>query len=217
MCTLLSFSAITSIDLFFSERLLFLRERANGCYRTSTYFLAKAVSDILPMRVIPPLILGCVVYYMMGLSPSIHHFLIFLATLVLVSVTASGMCFIISVVTPNVSVGNLIAILFMFFFLLFGGFLVNTTNMHYYIRWIPNLSFFTYGYTVLMINEFEDIIVLINVPGYDPTPVPGTLILTQVGMDPAHLPINLILLTVLMVLFYTMAYILLRFYVKEKR
>jgi len=217
MCALLSFSSITSIDLFFSERLLFLRERANGCYRTSSYFLAKVVSDLLPMRVLPPLIMGSIVYYMVGFNPYYMHFLYFLAALILVSVTSAAMCFVISSVTPNVSVGNLVAILLFFFFLLFGGMMVNVTNMPVYVRWITRLSYLTYGFTVLMINEFVDIIIIINPEGYSPTPVPGTVILAQVGMDPKTFNMDIIILFCILVLFLTTAYLLLRFFVKEKR
>jgi ABC-type multidrug transport system permease subunit len=217
MLTLLCFSAITSIDIFYSERLLFLRERANGCYRTSAYFMAKAISDIIPLRVIPPLILGGIVYRMMGLVEGGNHVLIFLGTLILASVTASAMCFVISAVTPTVSVGNLIAILLMLFFLLFGGFIVEVTNMPDFIRWVTNLSFFTYGYTVLMINEFKDINITINVQGYDPTVVPGTVILDEVGMNPNSLQIDIVLLGVLAAIYFFAAYVLLRFIVKEKR
>jgi len=155
---------------------------------------------------------------MIGFNPYYTNFLYFLAILVLVSMTSTAMCFVISSVTPSVSVGNLIAILLLFFFLLFGGFLVNTTNMPVYVRWITKLSFLTYGFTALMINEFKDINILINPGGpYSPTLVPGTVILAQVGMDPKYFTLDIILLLCMLAAFLAAAFILLRYYVKERR
>jgi len=90
--------------------------------------------------------------------------------------------------------------------------------MPVYVRWITKLSFLTYGFTALMINEFRDINILINPGGpYDPTLVPGTVILSQVGMDPRSFMLDIILLLCMLVTFLTIAFILLRYYVKEKR
>jgi len=215
--TLLSFGAMTSIDVFFTERLLFIRERANGCYRTSSYFFAKAVSDLIPMRVIPALLLGGIVYYMIGFRPYYIHFLYFLVTLVLVSMTSAAMCFAISSIVPTVSVGNMVAILLQFFFLLFGGFLINFSNMSKYVQWIPRLSYVTYGFRILMVNEFDGLDVLINPDGYSPTLVPGRVILSQVGMTVDEFYIDFVVLAGILVLYMVLSYVFLRFFVKEKR
>lgn len=220
LCTLLSFASITSIDLFFSERLLFLRERANGCYRTSAYFLAKATSDLIPMRLIPPLILGATVYYMIGFQPVAIKFAIFLYTLVVLSMTATSMCFLISSLAPSIAVGNFIAILLLFFFLLFGGFLVALPSMPDAVRWVTNLSFLTFSYSVLMVNEFEGIKILINPDGMnEPNPIniDGTFLLTQVGMTTDSLYPNMAILVGMLGFYLVASYLALRFVVKEKR
>eukprot|EP00026_Physarum_polycephalum_P002228 Phypoly_transcript_02233.p1 GENE.Phypoly_transcript_02233~~Phypoly_transcript_02233.p1 ORF type:complete len:928 (+),score=87.47 Phypoly_transcript_02233:85-2784(+) len=217
---LLAFGSITSIDLFFSERLLFLRERANGCYRTSAYFLAKAVSDLIPMRVIPPLILGATVYYMIGFQHVPVKFAIFLTFLVLVSTVSTSMCFLISSLAPSIAVGNFVAILLLFFFLLFGGFLISLNSMPPWIKWITDLSFFKFAYTGLMANEFDGIEILIN-PGDmgddNPIWVSGVVILDQVGITPDMLYPDLLALTGILAFFLFATYLALHFSVKEKR
>lgn len=55
--------------------------------------------------------------------------------------------------------------------------MIEVPTMPYYIRWITKLSFFTYGYTVLMINEFHGLTVYFDPDGYSPTIVPGDVIL----------------------------------------
>src|SRR4051812_10325664 len=106
----------------FHERPIFVRERANGMYRTSAYFIAKTVCDVIPMRVIPPVIMSSVTYFMMGLHPGncsftfvcldvgMFHFLSNMSVLVLVSLVATCMCLAIGSVTPSLNIGNLIAI-----------------------------------------------------------------------------------------------------------
>jgi len=209
---------LTSIDLFYSERHLFLRERATGCYRTSAYFLSKAVSDLVPMRIIPPLILGSIVYYWIGYQPILYKFGLFLFSLVTVSITATSLCFVISSLSPSVAVGNLVAILLLFFFLIFGGFLVNITNMPASVRWITNLSYFTFGYAILLINELNGISININPAGMNTNVViAGSVLLEQVGMSIDDLPRYIISLVGMMGLYLLVAYIALRFFVKEKR
>lgn len=86
-----------------------------------------------------------------------------------------------------------------------------------YVSWITKLSFMTYGFTVLMINEFEDIAIIFDVNGYSVKKVPGTVILAQVGMDPEYFSLYLGLLACLLVIFLCSAFVLLRYFVKEKR
>jgi uncharacterized membrane protein YwzB len=45
------------------DRILFKKERANGCYYVSAYYLSKTLSDIIPLRIIMPLVFGAIVYW----------------------------------------------------------------------------------------------------------------------------------------------------------
>ena len=55
LLALFGFSTLTSLTVFSSERLIFMRERANGYYSPITYFAAKVVFDVVPLRLIPPI------------------------------------------------------------------------------------------------------------------------------------------------------------------
>ena len=74
LLALFGFSTLTSLNVFASERLLFVRERANGYYAPITYFLAKVLFDIIPLRIIPPILMGAIIYPMTGLVPDTAHF-----------------------------------------------------------------------------------------------------------------------------------------------
>lgn len=127
---LLGFMCLTSLQVFSTERVLFIRERANGYYSPCTYFLAKVLFDIIPLRVVPPLMMGLISYYMVGLVEGVNEFLKFLLVLVLFNLTAAALCLAIGVVFKNVSMANLLSVLVMLFSMLFAGLLLNKGKFH---------------------------------------------------------------------------------------
>lgn len=122
---LLGFMCLTSLHVFSTERILFIRERANGYYSPGTYFLAKVLFDIIPLRVVPPLMMGLISYYMVGLVEGVSEFLKFLLVMVLFNLTAAALCLAIGVIFKNVSMANLLSVLVMLFSMLFAGLLLN--------------------------------------------------------------------------------------------
>lgn len=125
------FSSLSSLEVFSKERALFVRERSAGFYGVGVYFITKIIFDILPLRVIPPVLLGAISYYMIGLTPAAYTFCKFLLVLVLFNLTAAGICLVIAVLCGNhLSLANLIAVMWMLFSMLFGGFLLNKDNIH---------------------------------------------------------------------------------------
>lgn len=133
---LFAFSSLTSLGLFANERLLFMRERfvfsssflhrnigsldfsicrANGYYSPFAYFLSKVLFDILPLRIIPSIILGSIVYGMVGLVPNLTEFWKFLLTLVLFNLATASVVFFISVAVANTGLANLTGSLVMLY------------------------------------------------------------------------------------------------------
>ena len=112
---LFGFGCLTSLNVFASERLLFTRERANGYYSPVTYFAAKVIFDVLPLRVIPPFILGAIIYSPVGLVPTLDSFWRFILVLVLFNLTASSAVLLLSVLIKNAGVANLVGSLVMLF------------------------------------------------------------------------------------------------------
>lgn len=138
---LFGFSTLTSLTVFSSERLLFVRERANGYYSPITYFAAKVIFDIVPLRLIPPIIMGVIVYPMTGLVPAWPEFLRFLLILVLFNLAAAGICLFIGIVFRDAGVANLIGSLVMLFSLLFAGLLLNHDAIPKAALWMQTVRF----------------------------------------------------------------------------
>jgi len=217
--SLLTFSTMSSIDLFFHDRAIFVRERATGMYSTSAYFIVKSMCDIIPMRVIPAILLGAIPYYMMNLHNGLSHFLTFLSVMVLLSVVAVSLCFAISTLAPSVSFANLLAIISMLFNMLFGGFLINKATLPIFINWLQYTSFLNYAFEILCVNEFIGVTVNFNPVGYPipPTPIDGSVFLVQFDMSPERVKRDFLLLGVMASIQLLVAYLVLRFYIKERR
>ena len=132
---LFGFSCLSSLNLFANERILFMRERyvapsgyppcamlialfnlsANGYYSSFTYFASKILFDILPLRVVPPLVFGAIVYGWIGLVPEVAIFWKFMLTLVLFNLTTASVILLLSIAFSSTSVASLVGTLVMLF------------------------------------------------------------------------------------------------------
>ncbi|MCJ1286021.1 hypothetical protein MMC26_005363 [Xylographa opegraphella] len=213
---LFGFSTLTSLTTFTSERLLFLRERANGYYAPVTYFTAKVVFDIVPLRLIPPIILGVIVYPMTGLVPSWPEFLKFMLIIILFNLAASVICLLIGILFKDSGVANLIGSLVMLFSLLFAGFLLNREAMPKSALWLQKLSIFHYGFEGLMVNEVRYLTLIDRRYGLD-IEVPGASILSAFGFQVLALWNDVIGLAVMSAVLIVVAYGAMHLLLVEKR
>lgn len=85
----------------------------------------KVIFDIIPLRVLPPLVMGSILYPMVGLVEGWSEFGSFLLVLILFNLTSSALCLFIGIVFQESGVASLIGSLVMLFSLLFAGLLLN--------------------------------------------------------------------------------------------
>ncbi|KAL8988792.1 MAG: hypothetical protein Q9177_002186 [Variospora cf. flavescens] len=213
---LFGFSTLTSLTVFSSERLLFVRERANGYYAPITYFAAKVVFDIVPLRLIPPIIMGAIVYPMTGLVPEWPGFLKFLLILILFNLAAATICLLIGIVFRDGGVANLIGSLVMLFSLLFAGLLLNHDAIPEAALWLQSLSIFHYGFEALIVNEVTYLTLIDHKYGLD-IEVPGASILSAFGFDVGAFWNDVVGLAIFSGAFIVIAYVAMHFLLVEKR
>lgn len=216
LLALFGFSTLTNLSVFAAERMLFLRERANGYYSPLTYFLAKVVFDIVPLRIIPPIIMGAIVYPMTGLVPDFEHFAKFILILVLFNLAAAAICLFIGIVCKDPGVANLIGSLVMLFSLLFAGLLLNHDAIPKALLWLQTLSIFHYAMESLIVNEVTYLTLIDKKYGLDIT-VPGASILSSFGFDTLALWTDVISLAVFGGVFILLAYAALHILLVERR
>ena len=213
---LFGFSTLTSLNVFSAERLLFVRERANGYYSPVTYFAAKVLFDIIPLRIIPPILLGAIIYPMTGLVADASHFFIFMLVLVLFNLAAAAICLFIGIVCKDNGVANLIGSLVMLFSLLFAGLLLNHNAIPAAAVWLQYLSIFHYGFEALIVNEVKFLTLVDKKYGLDIT-VPGAAILSSFGFDNASMWTDILDLGIFGVAFIILAYAAMHVLLVEKR
>lgn len=216
LLALYGFSTLTSLTVFANERLLFLRERANGYYSPATYFAAKVLFDIVPLRIIPPILMGSILYPMTGLVPDFPHFLKFIIVLVLFNLAAAAICLFIGIIFKDGGVANLIGSLVMLFSLLFAGFLLNREKIPASAIWLQSLSIFHYGFEALIVNEVVELTLIDEKVGI-PIKVPGATILSTFGFKNDALWYDIRNLGIFAATFIVLAYAAMHILLVERR
>jgi len=211
MTIFFSLVSMSSLGILVSERVIFLRERDAQFYTPLPYFLSQLTCDMLPLRVLPPLLFGAISYWMMGLHNDMLRFGLFLLILILVNVVATAACFLISAAVHNIGHANLIASLFFIFSMLFGGLFLNNNTSSGRFTVLQYLSFIHYGYEALMVNEFKDLPLTFNPSGFTPTQITGQIWLDNFAMNEGMLLNDLWILFGIFTIFVSTAYLFLRF------
>ncbi|KAI0671808.1 hypothetical protein C8Q78DRAFT_972196 [Trametes maxima] len=214
---LFGFSCLSSLNLFANERILFMRERANGYYSSFTYFASKILFDILPLRVVPPLVFGGIIYGWIGLVPEVAIFWKFMLTLVLFNLTTASVILLLSIAFASTSVSSLVGTLIMLFNLLFTGLLINRKSVPSAFQWLHTVSFFHAAFEALAVNELRYLQLHEEKYGVN-IDVPAAAILSTFGLRAESFwwP-NIALLGIFFGTFTVLSYLVLHFYVKEKR
>ncbi|KAG8773424.1 hypothetical protein FRC16_005390, partial [Serendipita sp. 398] len=215
--SLFGFACLSSLGLFANERILFMRERANGYYASGTYFTSKVLFDVVPLRVVPALVYGSIVYGLVGLVPSIAQFWKFLLALVLFNLTAASVVLFVSIAIENTAVAGLVGTLIMLENLLFAGLLVNRNAVAPYLDWLFSLSFFHAAYEGMLVNELRYLTLKERKFGVD-LDVAAAAILSSFGFQAqAFWWPDMITLGILCATMLILAFLWLHFFVKEKR
>jgi ABC-type multidrug transport system ATPase subunit len=145
---------INAVMVFQRERALLHRERAKKMYAVAPYFLAKTASD-MTNNVLLPVLYGIVVYWTAGFRPDAEAFFKFLFAYYLTLSTAQSMGLWLSIAIPSMQIALILAPPITLFFIIMAGFYIPLQSMHVGIQWASWLSFARYGYSALIINEYE--------------------------------------------------------------
>lgn len=143
--TLLTFPLAVSV---------FMKENFNGWYSLKSYYIARNLADLPPMLFFP-LLYGCLAYFITQQLFEWHRFLMFQAILIIVSILAQGLGFIVSAffvkdVTTSTVVGGTINIpLF-----LFTGLLIKISTMPTYFQPFTYLSYFRLGFEAILVTLY---------------------------------------------------------------
>jgi ABC-type multidrug transport system permease subunit len=214
---LFAFACLSAVDLFIGDRIIFKKERANGCYKTSAYYCASMFSDLLPLRIVFPLIYAIVVYWMASFVGDAEHFLKFILVFLLFNMVSAAMFYVISVSVPSVTVGNIVSAAILLFLMLFSGFLLNFASIPVWLIWLRYLSFFSYAFEALTANELEGLQLELGVEGFGSVNISANVFLVAFNLSSENYWRNVGILAGMAIALNILAYILLRFVRKPKQ
>ncbi|TPX31490.1 hypothetical protein SmJEL517_g05210 [Synchytrium microbalum] len=158
VCINQSFGVIMpQLPIFVLQRSIVKRERAAGSYRSSSAYIAKALSTI-PITLLGALLLGIPLYWMIGLQATAAKFFTFLLILAVHAFTANSVGLFLGSIIPNLVVGQIVGPLLIVVMLLFAGPLANLDTVPAALRWIQWISFVTYSNKALDQNEFTGLV-----------------------------------------------------------
>ncbi|NWI02295.1 ABCG2 protein, partial [Tichodroma muraria] len=216
------FSSVSALELFVVEKKIFMHEYISGYYRTSVYFIAKLMADLIPIRTLPSIIFTCIVYFMLGkygLKPTAGAFFTMMFTLMMVSYTATSMALAIAAGQSVVAIANLLITVSFVFMIIFSGLLVNLTSVMSWLSWLKYFSIPRYGMAALQINELTGLnfcgssnsTVLVNV--FISRACTGEGYLESQGIDASTWGLwqNHLALACMTIIFLTIAYLKLHF------
>lgn len=95
-------------------------------------------------------------YFMCGLDRSFGNYIVFYITCLLISILACSIAIASAMIFSTPSEALLPVLPISIPAMLFSGFLVPYENIPNYLQWLYNVSFFQYGTSIMLINEFED-------------------------------------------------------------
>eukprot|EP01134_Creolimax_fragrantissima_P002046 CFRG2046T1 len=149
------FANLSSVEIFLSERPIFMNEKRGGYYSTEAYFMAKVGIDLLLARIVPTLFYATISFWMVGLSGGMTGYLVYLMILEIVAMVAVGICFLVSSMVSVYAVANILLTAVYVIMMVFGGLLVNVNTMPSWLSWIQYLSIFRYGFEALAASELD--------------------------------------------------------------
>ncbi|CAI5755757.1 unnamed protein product [Candida verbasci] len=210
------FSSLTGLHSFATERIIFIRERANNYYHPLSYYLSKIFCDVIPLRVLPPIILISIAYPLVGLTMEHNAFIKTVLVLVLFNVAVSIEMLIVGILIKEPGTSTMIGVLLLLLSLLFAGLFINSEDLNIQIKWLQWISVFHYAYEALSINEVKDLILKEKKYGLS-IEVPGAVILSTFGFKVGAFWKDVSFLGGLSVIFLVLGYIFLHYFTIEKR
>ncbi|ORY24311.1 hypothetical protein BCR39DRAFT_547449 [Naematelia encephala] len=151
--SLIAFSSLSALYNLVEVRGLFLRERAGNFYSPQAWLFSRVMFDVIPLRLIPTILVGVIVYFMVGLSHHPARFFKFLLILVEYSLGMTLFNFLLACVFRHGGIAILLSSLWNLFLMTYAGFFVNIKQIPPVLRWLRYFS--TLGYTLeaLSVNE----------------------------------------------------------------
>lgn len=147
--------SIGILSIFALEKAVFIREYGNGYYDLGAYFWSKTLVE-LPIQVILPFIMTCILYWMVGLNTrNDYAFIVFALTLIIMANCGSALGIFFASIFSDLTVALAVTPMVLLPLMIFSGLFVNNESIPVYFDWIKYLSPIKYGFEALVKNELN--------------------------------------------------------------
>ncbi|CAI4290188.1 BAF_collapsed_G0005650.mRNA.1.CDS.1 [Saccharomyces cerevisiae] len=215
--TYFGFVTFTGLSSFALERIIFIKERSNNYYSPLAYYISKIMSEVVPLRVVPPILLSLIVYPMTGLNMKDNAFFKCIGILILFNLGISLEILTIGIIFEDLNNSIILSVLVLLGSLLFSGLFINTKNItNVAFKYLKNFSVFYYAYESLLINEVKTLMLKERKYGLN-IEVPGATILSTFGFVVQNLVFDIKILALFNVVFLIMGYLALKWIVVEQK
>ena len=134
----------------------FLIISLKGMYRLDAYFAA-ITTVAFPLSILFPTIFCLIAYYLIGFQFAFSRFLGFLGSILLVTNCAAALGQLIAAATGNFSLASSLTTVVTLPIILLGGFYLQGLRVFWFLKWIRYVSFFYWGYKLLILNQFHGV------------------------------------------------------------
>jgi ATP-binding cassette, subfamily G (WHITE), eye pigment precursor transporter len=208
---------VASIPTFKRDTALLSRERAKKMYQVFPYFLGRSFAD-LTATIFLPCVHSIPVYWVTNLRPRADSFILFSCMYYLTITTAQSLGLLLSTVFPSLQMALVVTPAISIFMMIVAGYYIPLSNMSAWMAWSKYISFCTYGYSSLLVIEFDgrDIPcasdVVLSIGDSTECPLPGKEILNSLGITGllSNIWFNAIILIFMQVAFRCGAYLMVR-------
>lgn len=147
-------SALAEISHSFDHRPILMKQKTYSFYHPSVETFAYLLSDF-PTKFLTMISFCIIIYFLSNLTVAAGQFFLFLLIIILSSYSVMAFFQAIAAWTKDASTANSIAGIFVLLLSVYTGYMIPTSSMHPWFRWINWLDPLAYGFESLMANEFH--------------------------------------------------------------
>ncbi|KAH9395283.1 ATPase [Tyrophagus putrescentiae] len=149
-------NAFCVVNVFCSEMPIFLREHNSGMYRVDAYFVMRNVAET-PIFIFIPVFYGLIIYYLIGLNPPFDACLYLIVVGIAISLVGVSYGYFISAVCNNTDLALAVGPPIFIPLQLLGGYYLNNKTIPKSLSWAQFLSWFYFGFDLLVNNQWTNV------------------------------------------------------------
>lgn len=149
-----SLASLAEVSHAFENRPILLKQKGYSFYHPSAEALQKVLTD-LPVKAATLIVFSIVLYFLSQLKQTAGQFFFFLLILLVTVMCISSFFNALAALTKSAAPANALAGIGVLILSVYTGYMIPTTSMHPWFRWLNWLDPLAYGFESLMGNEFH--------------------------------------------------------------